>query len=190
MMKTVATLALLTGLVGCSSFPVGQYAPSDANRALIVKAAPTKSVIVNDFTASKPNNTRISCRAAGHIAFPSGQSPEQYLAGALRKELTYAGIQPGDGGIRISGNINHFDFNSNVGAAGWDYDVTVSNGADSFRINFNYRVKTSWMAERACAAVAEQFVTASQEFSKQVLTHPKFVAWIGGAAAPTEAAAK
>jgi len=88
-----------------------------------------------------------------------------------------------NGAVRISGNVNRFDFNSNVGAAGWDYDVTVSNGADNFRINFNYRVKTSWMAERACAAVAEQFVVASQEFTKQVLTHPKFVSWTAASAA-------
>ena len=178
MKKTIAALAVVGTLAGCSSFPVGQYAPSDANRALLASTSATSgSVTVSEFTATKPGVTRISCRAAGQITFPSGQTPEQYLAGALRKELTYAGRHSDNGAIRISGNVNQFDFNSNVGAAGWDYDVTVSNGAENFRVNFNYRVKTSWMAERACAAVAEQFVVASQEFVKQVLTHPKFLSW-------------
>lgn len=189
-MKHVLGLVALATLAGCSSFPVGQYAPSDANRELIARAVASKSVAVNDFTASKPNVKTISCRGAGHLAFPGGQSPEQYLAAALRKELTFAGASSADARIRISGNVNSFDFNSNIGMAGWDYDVTVSNGADNFRINLNYRVKTAWMAERACAAVAEQFVSATQEFTKQVLTHPKFVAWTAGGSASAEAAVK
>ncbi|WP_077037050.1 hypothetical protein [Pelomonas sp. KK5] len=178
-MKQIIALAAISAvLAGCSSFPVGQYAPSDANRAALAQLGAQGKVSVADFTAAKPGVTGIQCRGAGQIKFPTGQTAEQYVTGALRKELTYSGLFAEKGSVRIAGNVQALDFNSNVGNAGWDFDVTVSNGAESFRVQYQHRVKTSWMADRACAAVAEQMVEATQAFTQRVLSDPKFTAWV------------
>lgn len=137
-----------------------------------------KQISVADFTATKQAISKIQCRGAGQFTFPSGENAETYLTNALKKELTYAGLYADNGSIKISGNINHFDVSSNVGVAGWSFDVTLSNGADNFNITYKHRVKTSWMADRACAAVAEQFVDAAQAFTQQVTSHPKFISWL------------
>jgi len=178
MKHVIALGCIAAALAGCSSFPVGQYAPSDSNRAALTQVGTQHKVSVSDFSAAQPGITGINCRAAGKISFPSGQSAEQYVTSALRKELTYAGIYADKGDIQVTGSVKTLDMNSNVGNAGWQFDVTISNGTESFRVEYQHRVKTAWLAERACAAVAEQMVAATQEFTQRVVTDPKFVAWL------------
>ncbi|HEY4082857.1 MAG TPA: hypothetical protein VGM81_19405 [Burkholderiaceae bacterium] len=178
--KLIALASIV--LSGCSNFPVGQYAPSEQNRAALIAQGTEPLISVKAFTATKPNVTKLQCRGAGHLVFPSGESPEQYLTTALRKELMFANVYAENGPIQISGNVQFLDMNSNVFNAGWQFDVTFSNGADSFQLQYLHTVKTSWMAERACGAVAEQFVEATQALIQKAITNPTFVGWRKAAA--------
>lgn len=177
----ISAAAALIVLTGCSSFPVGQYAPSDANRESLLRTGTTAKIQVKSFSAVTPGVTKISCRAAGNMNFPGGESVETYLANALRKDLTYAGLHADTAPLTITGKVNLFDMNSNVLNAGWEFDVSISNGSDEFRIKHLHRVKTSWAAERACAAVAAQMVEATQELNRQIMSNPKFLSWLKGA---------
>jgi len=173
----LSAIAALAALAGCQTFPVGQYAPSEANREALQKLG-TAKIGVKDFTALKPGVTKISCRGAGDLTFPTGESAEQYLSNALRRDLTYAGLYANGAPLTIGGTVNRFDMNSNVLNAGWDFDITLTKGAEELHIQYLHRVKTAWMADRACAAVAAQLVEATQALNQQIIGNPKFQDWL------------
>lgn len=77
-------------MAGCSTYAADRYAVSmDSQEELraISSAAPDRKVAVSEFSASKPGQSEIGCRADGPIKTPDGEPFEEYIRKALIGQL-------------------------------------------------------------------------------------------------------
>jgi hypothetical protein len=82
MKNVVAVFSAALVLTGCSTYAADRYAVSmDSQEELraISSAASDRKVAVSEFSASKPGQSEIGCRAVGPIKTPDGESFEEYI---------------------------------------------------------------------------------------------------------------
>jgi hypothetical protein len=81
----------LAAFSGCSTYAVSRYAVPAENVSTL-RAYRGRTVSVGPFTATKPGETEIGCRAVGPIRTPDGESFEEFIRKALIAELTIAEV--------------------------------------------------------------------------------------------------
>ncbi len=178
-MSRFVSLAVLsmTVVVSACSHVAPRYGASvsnvDAIRPLVANSQ--QKISVAQFTTFESGLRSISCRAAGPVEPPDGNTYEKYIEGALITELKLAGAFSADAGSKLQGRLDYINFNSNIGAGKWQIDMTFS--AESiapFKINTIYPFSTNFVAEIACNQVAAALPVAVQELLTQLISHPSF----------------
>jgi len=130
-------------------------------------------VNVGPFTATKPNQKEIMCRAVGPIKTPDGEPFENYIRKAFMDELRMASAFSGDAKVTLTGNLDSIDFNSNSGK--WLIDLTVvSSNGNSLSVSEAYDYKTSFYGETACNQTAQALLPAVQNVIGKVINNSKF----------------
>ena len=172
-LKLVAIAIASVYMIGCG-YVVNNYGASVENVESL-RAVGSVAVSVGDFTSYKPGLKSIGCRAAGPVSTPNKESFEGYIKNALVSELKLAGIYSDNSSVQISAHLEKIDFNSNIGAGKWVFNLTVK-GADSSSVGVNstHEFSTNWVADKACQQVAQAFSPAVQKLIGDVIKNPEF----------------
>ena len=166
---TAITLAVLVS--GCA-YNASPYGASVKNVDAI-KASNIKSVAVGPFTANKPGQSSIVCRAAGTVnVVPSF---EGYIEKAFIDELKLAGVYNPAAPLVLSGKLEAVDFSSGMVSGNWSFTLTVTNNRkESFTTHSTFPVSGSFAADKACQEVAQAFGPGVQKLIEDVVRNPKF----------------
>ncbi len=123
----VASAAFLT--LGCTTFAADRYSVSTDTHMELKAAAEAREelIAVDEFTASKPGITGITCRVWSLIKTPDGGTFESFIRQALIDELTFAEIYSLEGAVRLKGNLDRIESGSMSGI--WRLALTVSDTA-------------------------------------------------------------
>jgi hypothetical protein len=170
---------IITGLAaiyisGCS-FNTSKYGASFENIETL-KGYRGVQVSVKPFTSKKPGKSSLSCRAAGSVVTPNGESFEGYIHDAFVSELKLAGIYNEQSNVILSGHFTEMDFNSNIGNGKWTFELKASSSAtnNSVKIISKHEFSTNWVADKACQQVAQEFSPAVQVLIRDLITNSKF----------------
>lgn len=168
-----ACIATLT-LVGCSH-TAPRYGLSPENQITLKTLKTSKRVAVGPFTSSEPGKQSIVCRAAGPVEAPDGKTFDAYLREALINELRIADVLDEKSSVVIKGYLEHIDFNSNIGAGKWIIRLTMTApGTQPFTIENTYGFSTNFIADQACAQVAQALLPATQDLYQKLFAQPQF----------------
>ncbi len=182
-MRTIALAAIVSALAACAHV-TPHYGMSSANiEAIRQVAGPApQKVSVGTFTAWKPNVVSYMCRGAGSVGTPDHEPFSLYIQNALTDELKAGGVYAADSPVRIDGNLDYIVFDSNVLHGKWTIDLTVSGAASGpVKLHENYEFSTNWVADRACAQVAEALQPSVQDLLAKLYASPAFKAMVTGA---------
>lgn len=177
--KVATIVTASTYMVGCG-YVVNNYGASVGNVESL-RAIGSVAVSVEDFTSYKPGLNSIGCRAAGPIETPNKESFENYIKNAFISELKLAGIYSDSSPIQVSAHLEKIDFNSNIGAGKWVFNLTAK-GTDSssMAVNSTYEFSTNWVADKACQQVAQAFSPAVQKLIGDMVRNPEFKKLVQG----------
>lgn len=182
-LQLAAAIAAISALGACSHMTprYGMSAENIQTIHQVAGATPTK-VSVGTFTAAVPGQKSITCRAAGGVGTPEGESFAAYVQNALVSELKVANVYAPESTVRIDGKLDNIDFNSNIGAGKWLVDLTVSGpGIDTFSVHEIYPFSTNWVADKACEQVAAALQPAVQQTLGKLYASPGFKALVTSA---------
>lgn len=182
-LRTIAALAAVSALAACSHM-TPRYGMSPANIEAIHQAAGAtpQKVSVGTFTSTQPGIHSITCRAAGGVGTPDGEPFAAYIQKALTDELKVGGVYAADAPVRIDANLDHIDFNSNIGAGKWIMDLTVSaTSGNPIALHETHEFSTNWVADKACEQVAAALQPSVQELLGKLYASQGFKAAVGGA---------
>lgn len=172
MMKS-ATLALAAAFVftGCA-YNTSPYGASVKNVEAI-KTSQIKPVSVGQFTAAKPGQSSIVCRAAGPVAV--SPSFETYIEKAFIDELKLAGAYNASSPLVLTGKLESIDFSSGITDGNWTFSLTLANARqESYTTSSTFGFSGSFVADKACQEVAQAFAPAVQKLVEDVVRNPKF----------------
>ncbi|GAB4527454.1 MAG: hypothetical protein Kow00133_16380 [Amphiplicatus sp.] len=116
-MQSVALPALVAGapaLAACETTSTRPYQPSVQN-VLAMKAARGESgqnLKINSATAAEGVDTSMTCRALGALEVAPGQTPVEYIEGALQTELFQAELYDQLAGTPVDLKVTELEFNS------------------------------------------------------------------------------
>ncbi|MGZ9083349.1 MAG: hypothetical protein ACXW3U_14815 [Rhodoplanes sp.] len=179
-----AIIVVSTGLLlaGCSTYAADRYSVSmDSQEELqtVSTEAPGRKVDVSRFSASKPGQTEIGCRAVAPIKTPDGEPFEEYIRKALIDQLRLAQLYSPDGAVHITGNLDYINFSSHQGI--WSLTVTVSDEANnSFVVREDYDYQSSFVGDTACSQTAQALMPAVQNLIRKIVSTPDFKAMLTG----------
>ncbi len=176
-MRNVIPVILLSWLItGCSTYAADRYAVSmdtQAELKQIIPQSANQMIAVDQFTASEPGQTKITCRAVGPIKTPDRETFEAFVQKALVDQLRLAELHASDAPIRIGGNLDEISFSSTEGL--WSLALTVTdNSGRSFSVREEYSYDTSFYGETACNQTAQALMPAVQNLIGKVVGHPTF----------------
>ncbi len=167
-------LLIVVGFIstGCS-YNIQKYGASIEN---VDKIKSIKSKLnVGNFTSEEKGQSSIACRAAGSVGTPDKSSFEQYIKSAFITELKLAGKFDPESQITISGHLEEIDFNSNLGTANWIFRlIAISNNSQSIVVNTKHEFSGSFVADKACSEVAQEFNPAVQKLIYDIVSHKDF----------------
>lgn len=182
MKRLAAVLVFCVSLAACSTYSVDRYAVSmDSQEELrnVSADAPNAKVAVAPFSAIKPGQTELSCRAVGPIKTPDGESFENYIRKALVDQLRFAGLFSEQSTTVIQGQVDKIDFDSMERM--WYIVLRImSNTGGEFVIVEDYDYKSSYYGETACNQTAQALMPAVQNAISKVVAHPQFRAMLAG----------
>lgn len=168
---SLGLLAAAAMLTGCA-FKTAPYGASVKNVDSI-RASGAKAVSVSKFQSSKPGLASIACRAAGPVTVEP--SFEAYIEQALIDELKLAGAYSPNSSLVLSGKLEEIDFSSGMSDGKWQFSLTLSNSRnESFTTQSSLAFSGSFIADRACQEVAQNFGPAVQKLIGDVVANPKF----------------
>lgn len=170
----IVSLAFITvaALVSGCAYNASPYGASVKNVDAI-KSSNIKSVAVAPFTATKPGQSSITCRAAGNVKV--APSFEGYIEKAFIDELKLAGVYNPAAALVLSGKLEAVDFSSGMTDGNWSFTLTVSNQRkESFTTKSTFPFSGSFSADKACQEVAQAFGPGVQKLIEDVVRHPKF----------------
>jgi hypothetical protein len=174
MHRWTALAIILILASGCSSYTVAKYGISPGN-VTTLRAVSGQKVNVGAFTAAKPGQTEMMCRAVGPIKTPDGQPFEEYVRKALIDELRVAELFADTAPITLTGSLNKIDFSSNIPTGKWNLDVTVrSSNGNAVTVVEAYEYETSFIGEKGCALTAQAFGPAVQSLIGKLVRTPEF----------------
>jgi hypothetical protein len=173
--KLIALSLVFAALTGCG-YTINNYGASVDNvEALKALKQANTQVSVNSFSASHGDHKSIMCRAAGPIETPNKQSFEKYIEEALVAELKLAGLYSPGADIKLDGRVDKLDFNSNIGAGSWAFELTASSSnGKSMTVKSRHEFSTNWVADKACQQVAQAFSPAVQALISDLVKSPEF----------------
>lgn len=146
-----------------------------------MRSPASKPIAVNDFSSREPGKSSIMCRAAGPVETPDGKPFEAYLRDALVSELQIAELYDAKSPILVRGVLDHIDFSSHIGDGYWTIRMTFEvPPAAPFTVENRYTFSTAFIADRACAQVAQALLPATQDFYKAVFARPEFRRIVAG----------
>ena len=170
--KLAASVIFMALLSGCASYSVVPYGASVSN-VNSIKSYNLKPVSVGQFHASAPGQISIPCRAAGYVTV--SPSFEAYIQKAFVDELSLAGIYDPSSPLVITGELKQIDFSSNIENSNWSFTLTITNNKNqSYTTNSKFEFSGSWVADKACQQMAQQFVPAVQKLISDVVQDPRF----------------
>ncbi len=104
----VASAGFLT--LGCTTFAADRYSVSTDTHMELKAAAEAREelIAVDEFTASKPGITGITCRVWSLIKTPDGGTFESFIRQALIDELSGQIYSP-EAAVRLKGNLDRID---------------------------------------------------------------------------------
>lgn len=176
----IAAVAFVTA--GCSTYAADRYAVSmDSQTELkqIAASSPNQGVAVEEFTASEPRQTEIGCRAVGPIKTPDGETFEKFIQEALIDQLQLAELYSPQSALRVGGNLDAIDFNTNAGV--WSLALTITdNSGRRITVREDYDYESSFSGETACNQTAQAFMPAVQNLIQKVVGNPAFKEMITG----------
>ena len=175
-MKNIASLliaASLLALGGCSTYAVSRYSPN-ADNIVALRSLGGKMVNVGPFTATKPGEREIMCRAVGPIKSPDGEAFSDFVRKALVDELKLAGNFSANAPVTLTGNLDAIDYSSMNGS--WNLALTVkSSNGRSMSVSEQYAFTSSWYGETACNQTAQALMPAVQNLVGKIVRSPDFV---------------
>jgi len=176
MLRTIKIAAIAAAAMyvsGCT-FTTSGYGVSVDNVTTMKNLGETQ-ISVSDFTSSKPGGSSITCRGAGPVATPNKEPFEKYIQEAFKSELKLAGLYSESSPIKFNGHFTKIDFNSNIGAGKWMFELTASsNDTEKSNITSRHEFSTNWVADKACQQVAQAFSPAVQTLIKDLIKDPMF----------------
>lgn len=172
-LTAVVSAALL--LQACTSPTVPVYQTSAANLIRLSQLDRNKKLAVGSVTSRVDFNKVSLCRLAGAISLPGNESLEDFVRGALIKELVTSGVYRQEAGSIINLEITDIHFIS-VTPAYWRISARVSSPkyTQGYQVSIKQRFDTSYDAISACGNTADALVTAVQALITAILNHPKF----------------
>lgn len=172
-MKFVSlTVIAIAALVSGCAYNASPYGASVKNVDAI-KSSNIKSVAVAPFTASKPGQSSITCRAAGNVNV--APNFESYIEKAFIDELKLAGVYNPAAPLVLSGKLEAIDFSSGMTDGNWSFTLTVTNNRkESFTTTSTAPFSGSFSADKACQEVAQAFAPSVQKLIEDVVRNPKF----------------
>ncbi|HYK12986.1 MAG TPA: hypothetical protein VEW70_03280, partial [Burkholderiales bacterium] len=138
-----------------------------------LRALNGKTVNVGAFSASKPGEREIMCRAVGPIKSPDGELFSDFVRKAFVDELKIAGAFSGNAPVSLIGNLDAIDFSSASG--GWNLALTIkSSNGKSMAVSEQYVFTSSFYGETACNQTAQALVPAVQNLVGKIVRSPEF----------------
>ncbi|MBB5518581.1 hypothetical protein [Amphiplicatus metriothermophilus] len=179
-MKFVALSALVAGalaLAACETTSTRPYQPSVQN-VLAMKAArdaAEQKLKINTASAAEGVETSLTCRALGALEVAPGQTPVEYIHGALQTELFQAELYDQIAGTPVDLKVTQLDFNS-FGTGKWTVAITLSspNLPEGYSTSVDYTFKTSWSALKACQNVIDAFQPTVSALIRKAVEDPNF----------------
>jgi hypothetical protein len=137
-------LALAVLLTGCSTYATSRYA-INAETVAALRAYRPATVTVGPFTAAKPGQTEITCRAVGPIKTPDGETFEEFIRKALVAELTLAELYAPSAPVTLTGKVESINFSSGITDAAWTITLAVvSSNGRTLTVAEDYSFTSSW----------------------------------------------
>ncbi|MFA5109975.1 MAG: hypothetical protein WC443_01075 [Desulfobaccales bacterium] len=172
MKRFILLLVIVVLAAGCSSFAASKYSIGVDNYSALRRLAGT-SLNVGPFTATKPGQSEISCRAAGPIKTPDGEPFAEFVRQALVDELEFAHLFSATGPVTLTGNLDRIDFSSTSGV--WHLGLTVtSSNSRSLTVTADYAYATSFSGQQACRQTAQALMPAVQHLIGKLVGAPEF----------------
>ena len=173
-LKTIFIALATVVLAGCSTYAASRYAIS-ADTVRTLRTFKGQTVAVGDFTATKPGQKEIMCRAVGPIKTPDGETFEAFIRKALIDELTIAEIYAPSAPIVLTGRLDEIDFSSGPAEAAWKIALTVrSSNGKTLAVREVYGFTPSWYGETGCNQTAHALMPAVQNVVGKVVRDPSF----------------
>jgi hypothetical protein len=172
MLRIASLCLIIVFLSGCSTYAVPRYSISVDNVTLL-KGLDGKTLNVGDFTSSQPGQNEITCRAAGPIKTPDGETFSDYIRKAFINDLKIANVFLPNAPVTLTGNLNSIDFASMSGT--WDISLSIkSSNGKSITISEDYSYASSFDALSACNETAQALMPAVQDLINKIISHPDF----------------
>jgi len=135
----------------------------------------TSKISVEQFSATEKGKKSIVCRAEGAVSAPDNKTFDEFIKDAISDELRVAGIYDAKSPVKLQGNLDYIDFNSNIGAGKWKMKMTFKGeGVEPFLVENVYEFSTNFIANIACEQVSQALAPASQDLIKKLIQHPSF----------------
>jgi hypothetical protein len=161
---------------GFRTFSADQYIVDTENisslEAIKDKLMPLK---ITGFSTSMSGNNWLVCRMSFPV-YPPGKMPyEEFIAEAMRSELTQAGLYSEDAKVGIKGHIVAMDFSS-FGSGKWSIEVRFEvDQREPITIKHEYAFPLSFLATKSCQNVTDALVPAVQSFLNVVYKDERFL---------------
>jgi len=168
----ILSVAIFSILSGCA-YNATPYSPSAKN----VKQLTQQNLEKFQFTGLETNNpsmNSITCRGAGPIAAPKGETYETYIFKALISELTLAELISNESPLKLQGKLEHIDFSSGMSGGKWEITLMLTNGVDKLSVASEYLFESYFVADKACQSVAQAFGPAVEKAINDVISNPQF----------------
>ena len=173
----VVTIALIAlAATGCSTYAAARYSVSPETVSALRAYRPL-TVAVGPFTAVRPGESEITCRAVGPIKTPDGESFEEFVRRAFVAELTMAELYAASAPVTLTGHLQRLDFTSGVyfTDAAWDLALTVkSSNGKSLVATEHYAFKASYGGDAGCQNTAQALMPAIQNVVGKAVRDPAF----------------
>ena len=178
MLKIINSQTIVFGIViisvlsGCA-YNVNAYSPSAENVKNLTKLNLEKFQF-NGEESKNPKMNSITCRGAGPIEAPKGETYETYIIKALKSELELANLISNDSVLKIKAKLLHIDFDSGMNGGRWEITLMLSNGIEKISIASQYAFESYFVADKACQSVAQAFGPAVQKAINDTITNEQF----------------
>lgn len=160
----------------CSTYSVDRYAvsmDSQEELKLVSTTVPNAKAAVGPFSAAKPGQKDIMCRAVGPIKTPDGETFEGYIRKALVDQLRFAGMYAEQSDTVLQGRLDEIDFDTMEGV--WHIVLRItSTSGNEFTVVEDYDYESSYFGETACNKTAQALMPAVQNAIEKVVSDPQF----------------
>ena len=170
------TALVALAATGCSTYAAARYSVSPETVSAL-RAYRSMTVAVGPFTAARPGETEITCRAVGPIKTPDGESFEEFVRRAFIAELMMAELYAVAAPFTLTGHLRRLDFTSGVyfTDAAWDLELLVkSSNGKTLVATERYAFKASYGGDAGCQNTAQALMPAIQNVVAKAVRDPVF----------------